>query len=61
VNCANQRPPASLLDAASTLRNSTKPAAIVTGTLVEISLEQRLFAEVKAQRLPIDVLASLDN
>jgi hypothetical protein len=39
-----------VLDAAGRLRRSEDPAAIVAGTLLEIALEQRLFAEVNAGR-----------
>jgi hypothetical protein len=48
-----------LLAAAGRLRHSSEPAAIVTGTLIEIALQQRLFGEVQARRLPVAVLASL--
>jgi hypothetical protein len=48
--------PAALLAAAERLRSSDEPAAIVTGTLVGIAVGQRLFAEVRAGRLPAEVL-----
>ena len=41
--------------AAGRLRRSDNPAAVVTGTMLEIALEQRLLAEVVAGRLEADV------
>lgn len=48
-----------IFEAADCLRRSSSPAAIVTGRLVEIALQQRLFAEVQAQRLPTEVLETI--
>jgi hypothetical protein len=42
--------------AATRLRRSTNPAAVITGMLVDIALEQRLIAEVAAGRLQPQVL-----
>lgn len=48
-----------VLAAAVRLRRSDEPDAVVAGTLIEIALGQRLFAEVQAGRRPPDVLAAL--
>jgi hypothetical protein len=48
-----------LLAAAGRLRGSAEPAAVLTGTLIELAVGQRLFAGVQAGRLPADVLRSL--
>jgi hypothetical protein len=45
--------------AVQTLRRSSDPASIVTGTLVGIALEQRLAAEVVAHRKPPEILTVL--
>jgi hypothetical protein len=42
---------------AGRLHGSNEPAAVVTGTLIEVALEQRLFAEVRAGRLSPDAFA----
>jgi hypothetical protein len=48
-----------LIAAARRLRRSAVPAAILTGTLIEIALGNRLFAEVQAGRLPPEAFGSL--
>ena len=45
-----------LLVAAARLRDSLNPAAVITGMLLDIALEQRLIAEVAARRLESSVL-----
>jgi hypothetical protein len=50
-----------LYAAAARLRRSSKAAAVVTGRLLEIALDQRIFAEVQAGRLAPDVLRSLQE
>lgn len=47
---------ATLLAGAQRLRTSKNPAAIVTGTLIDIALGQRLFVEVSAGRASPDAL-----
>ena len=50
-----------LLAAAARLRRSGRPAAVITGTLLQTAIAQRLAAEVSAYRLPADTLRSLTD
>jgi hypothetical protein len=50
-----------LLAAAARLRRSGQPAAVITGTLLQTAIAQRLTAEVSAHRLPPDTLRSLTD
>jgi hypothetical protein len=50
-----------LLATAGRLRRTTEPAAVVMGTLLGMALEQRLFAEVRAGRLPPEALDVLST
>jgi len=53
--------PGSLLATAARLRRSGEPAAVITGTLLQTAIAQRLAAEVSAYRLPADTLRSLTD
>ena len=50
--------PVTVLEAAERLRDSADPAAIVTGTLLTIALEQRLLTEVRTGRLDPEELSA---
>jgi hypothetical protein len=53
--------PEELMSAAARLRASSEPLDVLTGTLLEIALEQRLFAEVQAGRVSSDVFSLLER
>jgi hypothetical protein len=53
--------PEALLSATAELRASSEPMDVVTGTLLEVALEQRLFAEVQAGRVSSDVFTLLER
>lgn len=57
----NPATPENLLATAARLRQSGEPAAVITGTLLETAIAQRLVAEVSADRLPPDALESLTS
>jgi hypothetical protein len=59
-NELNERPTIEdLLAAATRMRQATDPAAVMTGVIVGIAVEQRLIAEVAAGRLAPDTLSLL--
>lgn len=57
-------PPAPTVDdlfrAAKSLQRAPEPASVITGTLIDIALQQRILAEVQAGRLPTDALVGID-